>query len=376
MAKKKKNSGYTTAKTVKKGVVAAWLSAAAFVLVAAVVVGVLGYGTQGFKDWGFSRFAPKTQPELVRPVQPTGNGVILEDDGESDGIALLSAEVARADFATYGVEKSAESVHRFEATFTPAETTATACDWSIKYVDGTEVPESVMTIVPDSDGSTQATLTCYTSFDKQIKLTCASRFYNVSVTKNVDYLMSVGVDGDIELYNLDYSRYYGDSITFPGYGGLTSCNLYAYSGTVQPDRMYGYVDYTLYDNIYNYLTQRGWNLKKTYRANEVSPDGLEFDGETGNELNWSIHYFAASSLTSEERQRLESDYKTYCLNNNFEIVPQITYVATLYYKGVAYRTNTLSISANGIEGEQLREFFKNVPTVNYSINGVDDVIFG
>lgn len=376
MAKKKKNSGYTTAKTVKKGVVAAWLSAAAFLLVAAIVVGVLGYGTQGFKDWGFSRFAPKTQPELVRPVQPTGNGVILEDDGESDGIALLSAEVARADFATYGVEKSAESVHRFEATFTPAETTATACDWTIKYADGTEVPESVMTIVPDSDGSTRATLTCYNSFDKQIKLTCASRFYNVSVTKNVDYLMSVDVDGDIDLYGI-VGRKYGEAIYLPGYETMYSCSLYASGGTVEPDMLYGYVEYTLTDIVYNYLTQRGWNLKKTYRVNEVSPDGLEFDGETTNELEWSIHKFAASSLTSEERQRLESDYKTYCLTNNYEVTPYpIKYVATLYYKGVAYREQEILISANGTEGDRLKDFFSNVPTVSYSINGVDDVIFG
>ena len=135
---------------------------------AAALVGVL---SDGFKNWD------KFKPEEEQTEE--GGAVITE--GESHGMKLMSAKIAREDYAANGISEQAETAYQLTATLEPNDATDKTVDWSVLFVNpssewatGKDVTDFV-TVTPTSDGALTANVECKAAFGEQIKVTVTSR---------------------------------------------------------------------------------------------------------------------------------------------------------------------------------------------------------
>ena len=136
---------------------------------------------------------------LENPEQNyTVDGGAIIGEGESNGIALMSAEIPVEDFAANGISPMAETAYTLTATITPDNADDKAVDWSVAFVNpesewatGKTVTDYV-TLTPTSDGALTANVECLQAFGEQISVTVTSRD-NESATANctVDYAKRV-----------------------------------------------------------------------------------------------------------------------------------------------------------------------------------------
>ncbi len=121
-----------------------------------------------------------------KPVASTENktvqsGFVLSES-EGTGISLMSANIAEADFETYGVSPLAESAVTLTATVTPSEATNQQVDWTVSFenrdgwASGKNISDYV-TVTPSSDGAQTATAECKQPFGEQVVITVTSRKY-------------------------------------------------------------------------------------------------------------------------------------------------------------------------------------------------------
>ena len=132
---------------------------------------------------------------LENPEQNyTVDGGAIIGEGESNGIALMSAEIPVEDFAANGISPMAETAYTLTATITPDNADNKAVDWTIAFVNpesewatGKTVTDYV-TVTPTSDGALTATVECLQAFGEQIKVVVISRDNTkVSAECTVDY---------------------------------------------------------------------------------------------------------------------------------------------------------------------------------------------
>lgn len=130
--------------------------------------------------------------EEPAPEQDDGGAVI--EEGESNGIKLMSAKISPENYAEYGISPMAETAYRLTATITPDNATNKAVDWTIAFVNaesewatGKTVTDYV-TVTPTSDGALTANVECLQAFGEQVRVTVTSRD-NTAVKANatVDY---------------------------------------------------------------------------------------------------------------------------------------------------------------------------------------------
>ena len=161
-----------------------------FILIIALLVGLIGAWIMLLK------------PEAAAPEQEEGGAVITE--GESSGIKLMSAKIAREDYAANGISPMAETAYQLTATITPANATNKAVDWTVTWVGGREhdggssegssdwsegkTVTDYVTVTPTSDGALTANVECLQAFGEQVRVTVTSRD-NTAVKANatVDY---------------------------------------------------------------------------------------------------------------------------------------------------------------------------------------------
>ena len=130
--------------------------------------------------------------EEPAPEQDDGGAVI--EEGESNGIKLMSAKISPENYDEYGISPMAETAYQLTATITPENATNKAVDWTIAFVNaesewatGKTVTDYV-TVTPTSDGALTANVECLQAFGEQVRVTVTSRD-NTSVKANatVDY---------------------------------------------------------------------------------------------------------------------------------------------------------------------------------------------
>lgn len=162
-----------------------WTGAIVFVIIVAVVAGVIGWRTSGYKDWTFGFGTEASKPDDKTPDD--GNIVTGADGGaviseiENNGLMLLSAELPRSAYAANGVSEQAEKAFTLTVTVTPAEADDKSIDWSSHWVDTTgawvigKQTSDYITITPKSDGATEAIVSCKEAFGQTIIIEAKSR---------------------------------------------------------------------------------------------------------------------------------------------------------------------------------------------------------
>lgn len=174
------NNNMKTGKKLRNAVIAVVLA----LLTGAVAV--LGILTDGFTKWGR---APETGMMLEQP----GGGMMI-GESEGSGVTLMSAKIAKEDYAAYGVSPMAESAQLLTATVEPVDAMDKSVDWSIAFVNPTSAWASgktvtdYVTVTPTEDGALTATVTNLQAFGEQAVVTVTSRENpEVSATCTVDY---------------------------------------------------------------------------------------------------------------------------------------------------------------------------------------------
>lgn len=167
-------------------------------LAASVITTGVCFGT------GAWQLAPKDDPAVEQPDDqtpdetPDDEGGMIVDEGEANGISVMSARIAPEEYEDYGISPMAESAQQLTATITPSNATNQKVDWTVKWknassswANGKTVTDYV-TVTPTSDGALTANVECKQAFGEQVKITCTSRDNeNAKAECNVDYAKKV-----------------------------------------------------------------------------------------------------------------------------------------------------------------------------------------
>ena len=157
----------------------------ALIIVAGVITGVV------FWQKGNIVFNPVEQEQ---PNDEEDDGGAVINEGESNGIKLMSAKISPENYDEYGISPMAETAYQLTATITPDNASDKTVDWSVAFVNpasewatGKTVTDYV-TVTPTSDGALTANVECLQAFGEQIKVTVTSRNNaDATATCLVDY---------------------------------------------------------------------------------------------------------------------------------------------------------------------------------------------
>ena len=118
--------------------------------------------------------------ETPEQEQSVSGGMVI-GEGESNGVALMSAEISPADYSANDVSPLAETAYTLTATLSPANATNKVLDWSVEFVNPdaswarNKTVTDYVTVTPTSDGALTATVECKKAFGEQIKVIAAVR---------------------------------------------------------------------------------------------------------------------------------------------------------------------------------------------------------
>ena len=173
------------------------IAAVVAIVLAVVIVIACGIGSSWFTNsdiatW-FNSWGKGEQTE-VPDEAPADEGGMQIGESAGNGISLMSAKIAAADFDEYGISPMAESAQQLTATITPANATNKEVDWAVAWVNpssswaGGKAVTDYVTVTPTSDGALTANVECKQAFGEQVKITCTSRQNTeASATATVDY---------------------------------------------------------------------------------------------------------------------------------------------------------------------------------------------
>ena len=242
------------------------IAAVVAIVLAVVIVIACGIGSSWFTNsdiatW-FNSWGKGEQTE-VPDEAPADEGGMLVGESAGNGISLMSAKIAAADFDEYGISPMAESAQQLTAIVTPATATNKAVDWtfywansSSSWASGKSVTD-YLSVTPTSDGALTATVACLGDFGEQIIIKVTSRQNpDASATCTVDYAPRV-VDikfsaGDVTFYAED------DSVTlnYSDSRGLSWSSVWS-DGTLTPRTNAVSFSYHLNDTLRSRLNSSG-----------------------------------------------------------------------------------------------------------------------
>lgn len=326
------------AKQSAKGATATIIAA---LLVIGAAAGVIGYGSNGFKDWSFKKFAQKT--EISTPDKPNDSAVIITPD-ESNGIELCSAQVPVENYANYGIDpQSVENVYELSVTYTPADTTFQDTNYTLAFKNPNSTWATGKNIAEYAElqhesGSKNAVLTVKQAFSEQLVVRATNqRHTEISCTINVDYVcnyLRIGLntgggyhlapEDDICLERVD-DKYYKWS-----------------NGTIEPDTS----NITLHVQLENYIT--GYTpAEYTYKLG----DGELVDGDSLTNFNIILYSsYGYSNMSADEKTAFEKSMRSvYSVMSDGDYVGQYWFTYDRIYNGVDYGGVTTGVDLYDID---------------------------
>lgn len=174
-----------------KGVIAAIIA----VVLAVVFVLVCGIGSSWFTNGDFSTWFNRWGKGDEELEQGNEEGGVVIGEVEENGISLMSAKIASADYAEYGVSPLAETAYTLTATITPSDASNKAVSWSAAWKNSSSAwanGKSVSDYVSISSNGLTATVECLQAFGEQIIITVtATTNANAKATCTVDYTAKI-----------------------------------------------------------------------------------------------------------------------------------------------------------------------------------------
>lgn len=202
--------------------------------------------------WAINEYVIKDNQFTITDQAYDSDGGMLVGEAEGNGIKLMSAKIAAADYAEYGVSAQAENAFVLTATITPDDSYDKTVDWSVRwqnanssFAKGKTVTDYV-TVTPTSDGALSASVACLQDFGEKIEVVCTSRANeNASATCVCDYAKRV------ESFSIvcdDSNGSANASMTFDRFSTSYTCKEGDFE-TYISDIYLVYSDYTVDDNF-------------------------------------------------------------------------------------------------------------------------------
>lgn len=180
-----------------KGVIAAIIA----VVLAVVLVLVCGIGSSWFTNGDFSTWFNSWGKGDEELEQGNEEGGAVIGEVEENGISLMSAKIASADYDEYGVSPLAETAYTLTATITPSDASNKAVSWSAAWKNSSSSwanGKSVSDYISISSNGLTATVECLQAFGEQIIVTVKSNSNSsASATCTVDYSQKLTSMGNV-----------------------------------------------------------------------------------------------------------------------------------------------------------------------------------
>lgn len=264
------------------------LTLLAFILVGVMLAGII-------LGW----FDKKDEPAEEEQTEQAG-GMEITDGTSANGISLMSASIAAADYEAYGVSALAESAQTVTASITPSDALNKEVDWSVAWKNpsstwakGKDVTD-YMTITPTSDGALTATVECIEAFGEQVLVTATSRDNpSAKGSCTADYMQRyLGTETSLSFNNSQYYQI-GEVATSMDSTGTVNMPNKAESGS-NTNTLYSPKNPVVYTSI----------LSETYTLPLEGEDisykyYLKLNPEFVTALDDASTYFTTSSLAAD-----------------------------------------------------------------------------
>ena len=264
------------------------LTLLAFILVGVMLAGIIC-------GW----FDKKDEPAEEEQTEQEG-GMEITDGTSANGISLMSASIAAADYEAYGVSALAESAQMVTAYITPSDALNQEVDWSVAWKNpssawakGKDVTDYV-TITPTSDGALTATVECIEAFGEQVLVTATSRDNpSAKGSCTANYMQRyLGTETSLSFNNSQYYQI-GEVATFTDKTGTANMPNKAESGS-NTNTLYSPKNPVVYTSI----------LSETYTLPLEGEDisykyYLKLNPEFVTALDDASTYFTTSSLAAD-----------------------------------------------------------------------------
>lgn len=333
--------------------------------------------------WAINEYVIKDNQFTITDQAYDSDGGMQIGEAEGSGISLMSAEIAAADYAEYGISPMAESAQQLTATITPSNATNQKVDWTVKWknassswANGKTVTDYV-TVTPTADGALTANVECKKEFGEQVIVTCTSRQNTeASATANVDYAKRVtsvtNKIGEVDdtPVNLSFTSS-GSSFSFTQKGtispsGLSQNTAAVYSvGTVEDSFTFTYY-ITLSSDLINALKEQGFT---TRTANKKMPV-TDF---TSDNFEETAGLFGSIGLSDTDYNKVFADaiFGTGGTYNKFGTAMRSIAGKTAY---------TLTVEATGRYSSFTGKVNLSAPASNYdvkvqSVGGLTNIVF-
>lgn len=221
-----------------------FISIFAIIIIVSLIVGLLGFFTEGFKDWTFSDKLPDKEI-----TEQDGQLEIVPETNETNELITLAIDKYNGPFMASPEGLTAIDTRIVTATITPAEATNKNVDWSVAWVtpdDGFAVGKIVtefVNVYSDYDGSLTAIVECYKAFENEIiHIICTTRDGNFTAMATVSFS---GRPKDVYIENT--LSYVPATESLAGYYEVTPNSTYSFP--IILDNNYGSVNPSFYDGI-------------------------------------------------------------------------------------------------------------------------------
>lgn len=232
------------------------------IILAAVIVVVCGIGSSvngewfkngnvytWFNSWGQNGQSNPDenpddgaeQPDDIPPI--TGDGSAELENGEQNGVQLLSAKIPRVAYELNGISPQADTAFTLTATVGPDDAVNKVVDWSVtwengesSWANGKEVTDYV-TVTPTTDGAMTATATCMQAFGEKVIITA-------QVRDGSDDLKATCVANYVQ-------KYLGTSFKFTNHADDDA--QFDYSWSFTPDNLNPEIDIIQYTSLWAWL---------------------------------------------------------------------------------------------------------------------------
>lgn len=273
-----------------------FLFAVVFVAIILLAVSVTAALTNGFSNADPFGWLEDLKSGDVNASGDDLSSGVTDEDGENLESGVLQSMPSQLNFSSQAFAMAQESGASYievmlQATVLPEDATNKAVDWSVAWADGSDNSDlsEYLTVTPERDGSTIASVRCYKAFDKKINVIVTTRDGGFTALCVVSYVgenpssLNVIFDGvtmDDGVYVLSPYSTVSAQLKLSDISGdlsYTNCNF-----VVSTD----FVPSTVTDDVS--LVNYKWNKWSGYSLN-TDEDFLSYNGSSEQLIHDSVN---------------------------------------------------------------------------------------
>lgn len=242
------------------------LAVVVVILIVALIVGALAALSSGFTNWDVKTWFGGEESVKTEDNENTVTSPVIDDQGTPMLGGVVNNMPTRMLFshsvATMSADSSGYTSVTIQATVLPETVVNKEVDWSVSWANKdsawatSKTVTDYVTVTPQNDGSTTATVKCLKDFGEQIIVTVTSRDnVNTKAQCTVDFYQRIN---DISLSFSDEYATYSSNTLISDFDSTGNNTLYFTGNNKNVDTVTSYSSYTVSDT-FDYTYKLTWN---------------------------------------------------------------------------------------------------------------------